>query len=276
MIKPYRSLLLLVYVGVLLAVALFFLPAEIPLPNSYSLRFFTLKSLLDTEGKKYADISGLEEKFTPLTEQPQTTKNATVSETKTAFTDTLETRFRIQFPAGNDSALYQFFRHLSALPESGELVRALHYGDSQIEGDRITAFLRNKFQNRFGGCGVGLVPLTDALGNRTSIKINADDAWKRLRAYGPDFKKKAPRNYGLMGSYFNFSFTYAHKLAGDTTAKDSLAREPKFITRKRSQVAVEFSRAPGAYARDSRFENIKLLYTNHEAPITLKIQSRKD
>src|SRR6478735_2255974 len=100
MIKPYRSLLLLVYVGVLLAVALFFLPAEIPLPNSYSLRFFTLKSLLDTEGKKFA----------PITEQPQTTKNATVSEAKTAFTDTLEARFRIQFPAGNDSALYQFFR----------------------------------------------------------------------------------------------------------------------------------------------------------------------
>lgn len=276
MIKPYRSLLLLVYVGVLLAVALFFLPPTILLPNGYSLRFFTLLSLLDTQGKKYADISGIEEQFTPASERPAGPENATVAKPKTALTDTLEARYQIQFPEGNDTTLYQFFRHLNALPKSGELVRALHYGDSQIEGDRITAFLRNKFQNRFGGCGVGLVPLTDALGNRTSIQIKADDAWKRIRAYGPDFHKKAPLNYGLMGSYFNFSFTYAHKLAGDTAATDSLARAPKYVTRKRSQVSVDFLRAPGAYARDSRFENIKLLYTNPEAPFTLKIQSRKD
>ena len=52
--------------------------------------------------------------------------------------------------------------------------------------------------------------------------------------------------------------------------------EPKFITKRRSQVAVEFAKAPGAYHRDSRFENIKLLYSNPEAPVTLKIQSRKD
>ena len=152
MIKPYRSLLLLVYVAVLLAAALFFLPAQLNLPNGYSLHFFTMQSLLDTEGKQYADISDIEEKFTPVTEKPVISKNGTAPVPETPVTDTLETRYKIQFPAGNDTALYTFFRHISALPESEELVRVLHYGDSQIEGDRITAFLRNKFQNRFGGC----------------------------------------------------------------------------------------------------------------------------
>ena len=37
-------------------------------------------------------------------------------------------------------------------------VRILHYGDSQIECDRITSLLRQKFQEEFGGMGVGLVP----------------------------------------------------------------------------------------------------------------------
>lgn len=276
MIKPYRSLLLLLYVAGLLAVALFLLPAQITLPNGLSLHFFTMRSLLDTEGKQYADISDIEKQFTPATEQVTTAKNGMVKGPETQPADTLETRYKIQFPAGNDSALFTFFRHIQALPTSKELVRVLHYGDSQIEGDRITAFLRNKFQNRFGGCGVGLVPLTDALGNRTSLQITADDAWKRMRAYGPDYRRKAPHNYGLMGSYFNFSFTYSKQLPTDTAAADSLARSPKFVTKKRSQVSVEFAKMPGAFSRDSRFENIKLLYTNPEAPVTLKIQSRKD
>ena len=276
MIKPYRSLLLLVYVGVLLAVALFFLPARIPLPNGYSLRFFTLESLLDTKGKQYADISEIEQKFTPVEEKAALAKNGRVSAPKTALTDTLESRYKIQFPAGNDTALFTFFRHLQNLKTSKELVRALHYGDSQIEGDRITAFLRNNFQNRFGGCGVGLVPLQDALGNRTSLQINSDEAWKRMRAYGPDYRKKAPHNYGILGSYFNFSFSYTQTIPGDTAATDSLRRQPKFITKKRSNIWVEYAKAPGAYARDSRFENFKLLYTNPDAPVSLKIQTQKD
>jgi hypothetical protein len=270
MIKPFRSLLLLLYIGVLLTIVLFFLPTEISLPNGKALHFFTISSLLETKTKQYADISELKEKFTPVEEK--IAAGDTITSIK-AFTDTLDSRFKIQYPDGNDTLLFSFFRNLKQLPESKALVRAVHYGDSQIEGDRITAFLRNNFQNRFGGCGVGLVPLLDVLGNRTSLQIKSDNGWNRLRAYGPDYKKKAPHNYGIMGSYFNFSFTYSHKIGGDTTSADSLARKPKFVTRRKQEVWVEYAKAHGAYIRDSRFENIKLLYKNPAAPVTLRIQT---
>lgn len=272
MIKPLRSLLLLLYVGVLLAVELFFLPSEITLPNGKALHFFTVQSLFETTSKQYADISGLEKKFTPAEEKAARLKTGT-GKPETAVTDTLESRFKIQYPPGNDTVLYSFFRELQALPKSDTLVRAVHYGDSQIEADRITASLRNKFQNRFGGCGVGLVPLLDALGNRTSMQIKSDEAWKKIPAYGSDFRKKVSHNYGLMGSYFNFSFTYSQQLAGDTASADSLARKPKFVTRKRPNVWVEFAKVPGGFLRDSQAENIKLLYKNPEAPVVLKLQS---
>lgn len=276
MIKPFRSLLLLVYVGVLLGVALYFLPPEIMLPNGDSLRFFTVSSLFETKTKQYADISGIEKKFTPVEDKIAVGQPDTATLKKTPFTYTLEARFKIQYPEGNDTILYTFFRHLQEIPKTKELVRALHYGDSQIEGDRITSFLRNNFQNRFGGCGVGLVPLVDALGNRTSLQIKSDGNWKRIRAYGPDFRKSAPHQYGVMGSYFNFSFSSTHKIAGDTASADSLARRPKFITKRKQNIWVEYAKAPNAYSRDSRFENFKLLYTNPDAPITLKVQSQKD
>src|SRR4029078_1790072 len=106
MIKPFRSLLLLVYVGVLLGVALYFLPPEISLPNGDSLRFFTINSLFETKTKQYADISGLEKKFTPVEDKVASSQIDTTSLAKTPFTDTLEARFKIQYPEGNDTILY--------------------------------------------------------------------------------------------------------------------------------------------------------------------------
>lgn len=49
---------------------------------------------------------------------------------------------------------------LAALNEADSLpIRVVHYGDSQIEEDRITAVLRRHLQATYGGRGIGLIPL---------------------------------------------------------------------------------------------------------------------
>ena len=59
---------------------------------------------------------------------------------------------------GNTSQLRSFF---SALKNSKtKIVRIAHYGDSAIEGDLITADLRQEFQRKYGGEGVGFLGLT--------------------------------------------------------------------------------------------------------------------
>ncbi|HML84907.1 MAG TPA: hypothetical protein PKE52_07095, partial [Bacteroidales bacterium] len=35
--------------------------------------------------------------------------------------------------------------------------RILHYGDSQIEGDRISGYIRNRLQGIYGGGGPGFI-----------------------------------------------------------------------------------------------------------------------
>ena len=37
-------------------------------------------------------------------------------------------------------------------------IRIMHYGDSQIEMDRISCYLRERFQQEYGGMGAGLMP----------------------------------------------------------------------------------------------------------------------
>lgn len=96
----------------------------------------------------------------------------------------------------NDSAAYldSFFEALDNA--SSQQVRIIHYGDSQIEEDRISSQLRNNLQNRFGGIGLGLQPAmkrTDkaTLQQRTnpSLSYNMLYAQNSYRAkdkrYGP-------------------------------------------------------------------------------------------
>ena len=61
---------------------------------------------------------------------------------------------------GQWDALAPFFEALASL-ERGErnAVRIIHYGDSQLEGDRITMQLRNSLQKNYGGRGFGYVAL---------------------------------------------------------------------------------------------------------------------
>jgi hypothetical protein len=58
-----------------------------------------------------------------------------------------------------------FFDALAALKGSStENVRVLHFGDSQLEGDRITMQLRDAYQRRYGGTGFGYVALEPSSG----------------------------------------------------------------------------------------------------------------
>ena len=75
--------------------------------------------------------------------------------------ETLETFFR-EDPARfilPDSSYTYFDSFFAALDLSSRRnVRIMHYGDSQIEEDRISGVIRSELQKRFGGGGPGLVP----------------------------------------------------------------------------------------------------------------------
>lgn len=66
--------------------------------------------------------------------------------------------YPIQFPEYGSRVLEPFFRTLDELKEGDILrTRILHFGDSQIENDRMTALIRYRLQKMFGGTGSGLV-----------------------------------------------------------------------------------------------------------------------
>ena len=106
----------------------------------------------------------------------------------------------IEYPDTSDTLLYPFFENLFNLSSSKELIRVLHYGDSQIEGDRITSYLRNQLQLKFGGEGIGLLPIVAV--NPASVSYNCDvsENWERITLLKP--KKNVKHNkYGVLTNY---------------------------------------------------------------------------
>ncbi len=96
----------------------------------------------------------------------------------------------------------------TALAEAQEhSIRVVHYGDSQIEEDRMTSTLRRRLQARYGGGGVGLIPLHQTIPTRTIHQIltmngkvqSVQQGPKRQLVYGPKSMRRQDGRYGAMG-----------------------------------------------------------------------------
>lgn len=90
-------------------------------------------------------------------------------------------------------------------------LRIIHYGDSQIEIDRMTSEIRHLMQSEFGGCGVGMIPAVQTVPT-TAIKQSCSADMTRYIVYAPDKKLKSCQ-YGPMGQTAqlagNATFTFA-------------------------------------------------------------------
>lgn len=101
--------------------------------------------------------------------------------------------------------LAAFYRSLSQT--SSRTVRVVHYGDSQIEEDRMTQTIRRALQARYGGGGVGLVPLLQTIPTRTLHQtllmdgraVSIQQGIPRRLVYGPKSMRSADGRYGAMG-----------------------------------------------------------------------------
>ncbi len=79
---------------------------------------------------------------------------------------------RISMPGGDPLYFADFFQSLDSA--QNQPVHVMHYGDSQIEGDRITGYLREQLQKRFSGSGPGLLPLYQPVGGRAVAQACTD------------------------------------------------------------------------------------------------------
>ncbi|HSO77869.1 MAG TPA: MBOAT family O-acyltransferase [Bacteroidales bacterium] len=126
---------------------------------------------------------------------------------------------------------------------AGRQVRIIFYGDSQIEGDRITSRLRKLMRVNGGGSGPGMIsPLMPVLYTRSFV-VKPSSNWTRYTLL--DYKKGilAHNSLGPMLSVSRFT------KAGDTPASVSKA-------------TVRITAVSGADDAVSRYDRLRILYGN--------------
>ncbi|TRX72207.1 hypothetical protein [Carboxylicivirga sp. M1479] len=112
--------------------------------------------------------------------------------------DTVITKEFLSCPSQFLKQLNRLNAALQQTSTSNKNIRILHYGDSQIEGDRITAYLREAFQKRYGGSGPGLITVFDPQRINPSVWLDNKGEWKISTVYNRKHRI-ADKSYGLMG-----------------------------------------------------------------------------
>ncbi len=156
-----------------------------------------------------AKVFGLELKPIDILSDLRTEDSTVVLQPPPAIADTCPAGFTcIEDYSDHKTILNNFF---AALDQSNQrTVRIAFYGDSFIEGDILTAHLRSYFQNKFGGCGVGFMPLnnSEADGHRRTI-IHYSKGFDTRNIVLNNFRREL---LSMGGSYYiptqNVSITY--------------------------------------------------------------------
>ena len=201
-------------------------------------RFPTLHKVLVREKAK--DIDSL------LAVAPKRDLSQAIDSINDCYQTLFSSQYRFWLPNDDPAYFDNLFSSLCQAQRQHRIVRILHYGDSQIEQDRITLTIRERMQEVFGGGGPGLLPLRqpvptysfnqNASGSLFAQTTWGDSAFVRNGHYGPML-----RSWHVSG-----------------------------------QASLSLSASKGMYAtpRVSRFSMLRVLYNNRPGPLSVSMTDR--
>ena len=105
---------------------------------------------------------------------------------------------RFHLPNNDYSFFNYLFHDLDSCIENKEVIHILHYGDSQIEADRISGYLRQRMQEQFGGRGPGLIPAIQPIPS-ASVGQTASESMERFTIAGNLVNEAGHNRYGILG-----------------------------------------------------------------------------
>jgi len=137
---------------------------------------------------------------------------------------------------------------------AGKQVRIMYYGDSQVEGDRMTSLLRKQLRENGGGTGPGLIsPVMPVMYTRSYV-VKSSANWVRYTLL--DYRSGVlPHNrLGPMLAVCRFK-----------PPQDTL-KEPVYAS-------VKITPVPGADESVSKYENLRIFYGNNPDTVFVSVRS---
>ena len=146
---------------------------------------------------------------------------------------------------------------LDSLGLSGSQLRIMYYGDSQIEGDRVTNYLRQVLRKGHGGSGPGIfLPVMPVMYTK-SIWLRSSPNWKRYNYLSFRTGEITHRNLGPFMSFCSFLPEGVRKAVP----------EKAFVKIRPSNLADSAA---------SCYENLRIFYGNAVENVSIKIKADDD
>lgn len=197
--KPGKILLFFLSVFAVLFVLWYFFPAEGVEVGGLTLRFPCYESRLGDlrEGGEAVDVDSV---LVAMHEDEARLER--MKDSLDTFREYLRSNVgSIVLPGDDPSFLDSLFAALESPSDSGRVVRIMHYGDSQLEMDRISGTLRQKLQERFGGSGPGMVPMIQHIAS-VSVRQGAGGSIGRYSCVADTLASYDSRHhYGIMTQF---------------------------------------------------------------------------
>ncbi len=219
----------------------------------------TFKEMFLNEDIEYADVSQIIENQFDIDSaafvEVDTAHGDTIKEVipKASYDSLVSKIHKLELTETGRKNLYRFFNKL----ENDTLVRIMHYGDSQIEGDRMTAFIRNKMQVRFGGSGLGLRPALQPYDFVFSARQENSGNWKRYPLYGKIDSLVDHKKYGAMAAFSRYApLTF-----------DSVPFKP--TTDYKAELNI--SSTGFSFKLTRKYEYFRMFYGNLQEPVKLRV-----
>ena len=201
--KPSRIAILIWCAIALLGVMCVVLPERMQI-GALTLRWTTLGCVLGEKPK--SDVQVFPDTLTDTLLPPEVRPTADIkSDTTGTPRKVLPVIPPVEEVPGDSDVLAAFRQGLAEADR--RTVRVVHYGDSQIEEDRMTLTLRRRLQAVYGGGGVGMLPLQQTIPTRTikqtltvnGIRQTTQQGPRRHLVYGPKVQRRDDGLYGPMG-----------------------------------------------------------------------------
>ena len=215
-------------------------------------RFIPLSDLFSTEKTDVIDVEAL---LKAREDSLKASMNALKFEDslKQSAPNPMHLQYGKEYPNGMDN----FFDALYKRQQGIGNVRIIHYGDSQIEEDRITGYVRAKLQAKFGGGGVGLLSasnITSSYGINQSFSEN----WTRYTAFG-NTSGSIDGRYGAMAIMCKYNLAV-------TDSTDTVVVQRTFRSG-----SLTLSRRAGSAASNSNYNVVRIFMGHNKDSVTVKI-----
>ena len=160
--KPITVFLRLAVVLMILGIIVLCFPKEGLDISGFNLRMPSMEDIFLSKQPEYADVDKI------LVDNTSDTTGKKQDDGIVGF----------EYGSEAKEQLDSFFLALDSLKQTDNTsIRILHYGDSQIEGDRISGYLRKKLQKTFGGHGQGEIPMY-SLSQIKGVIYNYSSDWE--------------------------------------------------------------------------------------------------